>query len=97
VLHIAAHGITHMVAEPAHVTEPHSSTGGAHANAPPPGMRKETRLMLEDGKGGGVLVDESMIIRLIQNSAPAVVFLNVCASDHLADAFLKAGAKHVVC
>lgn len=34
--------------------------------------------MLEDGKGGGVLVDEAMILRLINNSAPAVVFLNVC-------------------
>lgn len=57
----------------------------------------ETRLMLEDGKGAGILVDESMIKRLIGNTAPHLVFLSVCASDMLADAFLKAGASYVVC
>lgn len=60
-------------------------------------VENETRLMLEDGKGAGVLVDDAMVKRLLGSAAPALVFLNICASDKLAESFLKAGARHVVC
>jgi hypothetical protein len=59
---------------------------------------EETRLMLEDGKGGGVLLDDDSITKLLGlGNAPQLVFLNACRSSNFAQAFLKAGAQHVVC